>query len=89
MTDKPSAGAMRAACFACGRRVAYSPDIAHLVRSGARGGGKGRARHKCPHGVWCIAGTPLGRQGYNRAPTMGPHACLPCAALARVEGRGE
>ena len=43
-------------CGACHRVVAYR----HKVQAFGRGGGKGRVRHKCPHGQWCVAGSRFG-----------------------------
>jgi hypothetical protein len=59
------------ACFACGRVVA--------VRSAIQThGGKARVPHKCPHGRWCVSGSPTGGEGYNSAPIRGQYACREC-----------
>jgi hypothetical protein len=47
----------KAPCMACGRVVAVAVQIQN------HGGGKARARHKCPHGEWCITGDPLMKAG--------------------------
>jgi hypothetical protein len=63
----------KAACNACGRMVA--------VRFGVQGhgthAGKARARHKCPHGQWCIAGRLS--HGFVDA------ACASCRAALKGE----
>jgi hypothetical protein len=59
-------------CFACGRIISVQFAIQNQA------GGKARVKHKCPHGAWCISGSPLGRAGCNLAPIYGPHACAQC-----------
>lgn len=61
-------------CYACGRFVS-----ARRPERGKRG--KAKKHHKCPHGRRCVAGSPAGGQGYNRAPRMGPYSCVDCASI--------
>jgi ribosomal protein S14 len=72
---------VKRACMACGREVA----VLSLSQNG--GGGKGRVKHKCPHGVDCITGAaPHHGTGYNAAPTSGKNACVPCSRrMARLK----
>ncbi len=67
-------------CFACGRLISTR-------RPWQGRGGKAKVRHKCPHGRWCISGSPLGGQGFNRAPIRGPHSCRDCAVIPDAERR--
>ena len=62
------------ACLACGRKVAVKSVLQN------KGGGKGRVRHLCPHGVLCVTGVgPHYGEGHNRPPPVGPNACKECA----------
>lgn len=48
--------------------------------------GKQRHRHKCPHGVWCVAGSVNGQHS-NYAALGGKHYCLKCVELGRWDER--
>ena len=55
-------------CLACGRTIACE---------GIMAGGKGRLKHKCPHGKPCLAG--ISNQGWN--PGGGMHDIYnPCCS---------
>jgi hypothetical protein len=47
-------------CSGCARHVAYRHKVQRLG-----GGGKGRVRHKCQHGEWCVFGEMQGHMGHN------------------------
>lgn len=63
----------RQPCWACFKPVARYSFAGRLA-------GKRRQRHKCPHGVWCISGSPEGAQGFNGPPLGGAHYCPDCTA---------
>jgi hypothetical protein len=52
-------------CPGCGRIVAYARPEQYGVGFDGRGGGKGRARHNCPHGQPCIFGSRTRGHGMN------------------------
>lgn len=68
--------ARRLPCWACFKVVARMPRR-----------GKRTHPHLCPHGVRCIAGTPLGAEGWNGPPLGGPHYCKPCVDEHRAYWR--
>lgn len=47
-----NANRRKAPCMCCGKVVA----VRHRTQNTSVYAGKGRVRHKCPHGEWCIAG---------------------------------
>jgi hypothetical protein len=64
------------ACSACARVVA----VRRLQQN--HGGGKHMARHKCPHGRWCIAGDRFSNNGWNAGDLRHRLRCPECAAGA-------
>lgn len=71
----------RKPCLGCGRDVAgVNPRIPV--------GGKGRVRHKCPHGRWCIAGdSRMKAGGWIPGDSAHRRFCPDCAsAQAPPEG---
>ena len=63
-------------CPGCGRLVAY-----RLKTQRIHGGGKGRVKHLCPHGEWCVFGEKCGRMGWNWP------RCKECLKVAREKYR--
>lgn len=56
------------ACHVCGRT-----DVKKRPRAG-----KQHYPHKCPHGVWCVAGHRLLGSHANNVPIAGPGRCEAC-----------
>lgn len=60
MNRRPAKRAPLKPCPGCRRMVAYKTAAQRRY-----GGGKGRVKHKCPHGRWCVFGERHGREGWN------------------------
>jgi len=74
-----------ARCQLCGTKAKKRP----IFKEGPAAG-KLRYPHKCPHGVWCIAGAMLGgKLGMNHPARGGKHYCPECVKLGRYQTRAD
>lgn len=74
-----------ARCQLCGTKAKKRPGP-----GGPALGGKLRYKHKCPHGVWCIAGEMLGgKLGMNHPARGGKCYCPECCKLGRYQTRAD